>query len=44
MRFSSCHALTSDRAKVTFTSAGEYDYYCTIHVALGMVGKVIVNR
>ena len=31
------------RVKVTFTQPGEFDYYCTIHVALGMVGKVIVN-
>ena len=31
------------RVKVTFTQPGEFDYYCIIHVALGMVGKVIVN-
>jgi plastocyanin len=29
--------------KVTFTKAGEYDYFCTLHPELGMVGKVIVK-
>lgn len=30
------------RVKVTFSVAGEYDYFCTIHPELGMLGKVIV--
>lgn len=28
---------------VRFTRAGTYSYHCTIHVAEGMVGKVIVH-
>jgi plastocyanin len=30
------------RARVTFTSAGVYNYYCILHDDLGMLGKVIV--
>jgi plastocyanin len=30
------------RARITFTSAGVYNYYCIIHDELGMSGKVIV--
>lgn len=28
---------------VRFTRAGTYNYHCTIHVSLGMVGKVVVR-
>jgi len=31
------------RVRVTFTGPGEYNYYCTFHAELGMVGKVIVR-
>jgi plastocyanin len=30
------------RARITFTSGGVYNYYCIIHDELGMSGKVIV--
>jgi plastocyanin len=30
------------RARVTFTAAGVYNYYCILHDDLGMLGKVIV--
>ncbi|HEV2491036.1 MAG TPA: plastocyanin/azurin family copper-binding protein [Candidatus Acidoferrales bacterium] len=30
------------RFRVTFTSAGTYNYHCSLHDNLGMVGKVIV--
>ncbi len=29
--------------EVTFTAAGTYDYYCTPHASLGMVGQVVVG-
>jgi plastocyanin len=32
----------SYRFEYTFDTAGDYDYYCTIHVARGMVGTVHV--
>lgn len=31
------------RARVTFTHAGTYNYFCALHDELGMVGKVIVG-
>lgn len=36
-------AAARTSVNVTFTMAGEYDYFCTIHDELGMVGKVIVT-
>jgi plastocyanin len=35
-------AAARTSVQVTFTVAGEYDYFCTIHPELGMLGKVIV--
>lgn len=32
------------RARVTFTHAGTYNYFCALHDELGMVGKVIVGE
>ena len=31
------------RARVTFTHAGTFNYFCALHDELGMVGKVIVG-
>ena len=34
--------LTVTRFRVTFASAGTYDYICGLHDDLGMVGRVVV--
>jgi plastocyanin len=35
--------LAVNRFRVTFTSAGIFDYFCALHDELGMVARVIVN-
>jgi plastocyanin len=35
--------MTKGSFSVRFTKAGTFDYHCTIHVAEGMRGKVIVR-
>jgi plastocyanin len=39
------HSPTQSHGSFTvrFTHAGTFNYHCTIHVAMGMVGKIIVH-
>jgi plastocyanin len=43
--FHSFHSRTQESGSYTvrFTRAGTYSYHCTIHVAEGMKGKIVVH-
>jgi plastocyanin len=37
------HTMGSGSYTVRFTHAGTFNYHCTIHVSLGMKGKIVVH-
>lgn len=42
-RFSSGDPVAGGTFEQQFTTAGTYDYFCSVHCAAGMVGQVVVQ-